>query len=682
MTDLRCADYVIPAAELGAENPLPMFRQPKQNMTVAIDPSVAEADRKYLGWQTSYRVLPYRLQDGYNREKKPRAFKACVLENEILRATVLPEVGGRLASLYHKQKKRELLECNPVFQPANLALRNAWFSGGIEWNTCQLGHYYLTCSPLFAAKIRGTQGEPALRIYEWDRVKCFAWQIDFHLPPGSPFLFTRSRIVNPNDAEIAMYWWTNMAVPELPGTRVLCPADTALHSSNAIQIEQIGLPVHNGIDMTYGAQLPSAREYFFQIPDGQRHWEAALNSDGSGLVHTSTERLKGRKVFYWGMHAGGRRWQEYLSAPGRAYLEIQAGLARTQLESIPMPAKTEWAWTEAFGLLEADAKKVHAKEWNAAWRATEAALEAVLPQKSVDAFDAAAATSTVLAPEEIFARGSGWGALERRRLAAQKKTDRLPPELPFGEAGDAQKPWLALLENGALPERSPGEGPGEYMVQPEWEEMLAKSAETARGNHWLAQLHLGVMRMERGDADGARKAWTQSAQLKPNAWAMRNLSVWKSRQADSETVARPGVPEAANANACELLGQAWDAGPKSAALAIEYATMLLQLNRTAELQAFCQELAPEIRANERIEILSTFAALKAGDLESIEKLFEREFATIREGEVTLTDIWFEYHARKIAVAENITLDESLRKRVKREFPPPQRIDFRVINEVV
>src|SRR5262249_10559980 len=161
----------------------------------------------------------------------------------------------------------------------------------------------------------------ALRIYEWDRVKCFPWQIDFHLPPGSPFLFTRARLVNPHDVEIPMYWWTNMAVPELPGTRVLCPADTALHSSNAVQIEQIGLPVHNGLDMSYGAQLPSAREYFFQIPDGQRRWEAALNADGSGLVHTSTPRLRGRKVFYWGVHPGGRRWQEYLSVPGRAYLE-------------------------------------------------------------------------------------------------------------------------------------------------------------------------------------------------------------------------------------------------------------------------------------------------------------------------------------------------------------------------
>ncbi|MCZ7665985.1 MAG: DUF5107 domain-containing protein [Chloroflexi bacterium] len=42
--------------------------------------------------------------------------------------------------MLHKPSGRELLAKNPVFQPANLALRNAWFSGGIEWNIGAIGH--------------------------------------------------------------------------------------------------------------------------------------------------------------------------------------------------------------------------------------------------------------------------------------------------------------------------------------------------------------------------------------------------------------------------------------------------------------------------------------------------------------------------------------------------------------
>jgi hypothetical protein len=120
VTELRVETYEIPAADLGPENPLPVFRDQKVNLEFSLNPNIPEEDRRYLGWQTGNRVLPHRMQDGYNRNKQPRKFKALVLENEYLRATVLPELGGRLVSLFHKPQNRELLDRNPVFQPANL----------------------------------------------------------------------------------------------------------------------------------------------------------------------------------------------------------------------------------------------------------------------------------------------------------------------------------------------------------------------------------------------------------------------------------------------------------------------------------------------------------------------------------------------------------------------------------
>ena len=95
-------------------------------------------------------------------------YKRQVLENDILRATFLLELGGRLWSLLHKPSGRELLAVNPVFQAANLAIRNAWFSGGVEWNIGFVGHSPFTCSPLFAARVEGPGGAPVLRLYEYE----------------------------------------------------------------------------------------------------------------------------------------------------------------------------------------------------------------------------------------------------------------------------------------------------------------------------------------------------------------------------------------------------------------------------------------------------------------------------------------------------------------------------------
>ena len=97
MTELRIEPYTLPAADLGPENPLPVFRSPQVDNGVLCDESVPAEDRRYLGWQTNFRVLPYRMQDGYSRTKRPRDFRAAVLENEFLRAEFATRDQARVA---------------------------------------------------------------------------------------------------------------------------------------------------------------------------------------------------------------------------------------------------------------------------------------------------------------------------------------------------------------------------------------------------------------------------------------------------------------------------------------------------------------------------------------------------------------------------------------------------------
>ena len=185
---------ILPGAALGPENPLPQFRDPQPDRVVPVRDSVPAEKRERLGESTGFRVLPYRMQDRYTRRREPLTFNSAVLENEHLRATFVPELGGRLISLVHKADERELLCRKPVFQPANLAIRNAWFSGGIEWNLGLFGHAFTTCSPLFAATFMSVDGSPGLRLYEFERCTQLFWQIDFTLPSDSPWLIALRRV--------------------------------------------------------------------------------------------------------------------------------------------------------------------------------------------------------------------------------------------------------------------------------------------------------------------------------------------------------------------------------------------------------------------------------------------------------------------------------------------------------
>ncbi|HCS73481.1 MAG TPA: DUF5107 domain-containing protein, partial [Clostridiales bacterium] len=402
MSTLTFADFKMPSASLGKLNPLPDLRKTADaHASIPIDETtVTKEESQYMGWGKVNGILPYLIQDGYDRKKKPRSWKAAVLENDYIRAAFLPELGGRLWSLIDKTCGRELLYRNPVFQPCNLALRNAWISGGVEWNVGIIGHTPFTVDHMFAEELKLKDGTPVLRMFQYERVRRLIYRVEAMLPEDSRYLFVRVRIDNASEEDTAVYWWSNMAVDEREDVRVLVPADKSYRWGYGGNLRKVSIP-----DMTVQAnqlkgrsndtgtsywdisrttQLPQAMDFFFDLPKEQRRWISAVGGDGYGFIQTSTDVLQGRKLFVWGMGAGGRNWQTYLAQPGYAYLEIQAGLARTQLEHLPMKGGAMLSWMEAYGPITAEAKIVQGEDWSAATAAVEEALESACPRAKVE----------------------------------------------------------------------------------------------------------------------------------------------------------------------------------------------------------------------------------------------------------------------------------------------------------
>ena len=669
MSELHVENWVMPGADLGPENPLPPLRATRDLHVIRDVPGIPEEMLRNMAYGRTPCILPYTMQDRYGRDLQPRPFRVAVLENEILRATFLLELGGRLRSLIHKPSGRELLEANPVFQPANLAIRNAWFSGGVEWNIGIIGHCPFTCAPVFAARVTRPDGTPVLRLYEWERIRQVPLQIDAYLPDGSPVLFVRIRILNPHDHEVPMYWWSNMAVPETPETRVIVPADMAYsfgYGGGGLNV--VSVPEVDGTDVTYTTHIGRSADFFFHVPDGHRPWIAALDGDGTGLVQTSTERMKGRKLFLWGTGAGGKRWQQFLSAPGHAYLEIQAGLARTQMEYLPMPAGAEWSWLESYGLLAAEPGAVHGANWTHARHAVDAALEELIPRAALDAEYERGREFADSPPVEVLQRGSGWGALERLRREACGEAPFCGEGLVFDDESltQEQMPWLSLLREGTLVLPRPGEEPHGYLVQAEWKTLLERVASEGSDSGWLAWLHLGVMRYAAGQREDARQAWERSLQQAGTPWALRNLAVLDEEQGRFD-------------DAAERYIRALQLRPDLLPLAMECGRVLIAAGRPGDWLDLVVELPGPVRRAGRIRLLEGQAALDAGDLGRVERVLAAKLVIedLREGERSLSHLWFDYHTQRLSAEENVPIDDALRARVRSEFPVPQELDFRM-----
>lgn len=671
MSEMRLEKLTMPAARLGPENPLPpLMAVAALRAAPGFDVSVQPEDREYFGWGSPSGLLPYRLQDSYDRNRVMRDFNVVVLENEHLRATFFPELGGRLWSLVHKATGRELFSRNPVFQPANLALRNAWFSGGVEWNIGWTGHWPYTCSPLFAARVRTPDGTPVLRMWEWERVRQVPFQIDAWLPDDSKVLFVRVSIRNPHRDIVPMYWWSNIAVEVNPDTRVLVSAANALvFDSKTNTYLCVDVPCHNEEpDSTYPARFKNtkARDYFYCVPAEARPWIAAVAPSGRGLFQTSTMRLRGRKLFRWGTLPGSQHWQDWLKTP--AYIEIQAGLARTQRHNIPMPPDTTWSWLEAYGDMNVEPDAAYGEDWDKAQQTAKMSIDSQIPAARMDAVLKESGQWAEMAPSsEPFCTGTGWGSLETARRKHAGETELGLPGIffPVNTMDAEQQPWKTLLETGRFPACDPKSEPGSFMVQSEWMALLGKSLMRPEGRHWNALFHFGLMLWHNGRSGEAVSTWKESLRKDENPWAEYCLG-------SASLAARPD-------KAARHFERAFAIRPDLMPLAAIWISALLKCGKHRKALKAADTFPAAMRNAGRILILVGRALLDANKMESLEKLLQEQIIIpdMREGENTTSDLWIDMYAKRLAKARGVTVDDKLRQEAAILHPVPRHLDFRM-----
>ena len=198
--------------------------------------------------------------------------------------------------LWDKEQDQNLLYTNDVLRFSNLATRNAWFSGGVEWNIGIIGHTPFTTEQMYVARTEDEAGNPVLRMYEYERIRDVTYQMDFWLEEDSRFLNCRMRIVNENDEVVPMYWWSNMAVPEFDGGRIIVPARAAYTTVDK-EVRKVEIPMVRGVDVTDYKKIPKSVDYFFEIEEDMPKYIANVNAEGYGLLQMSTDRLKSRKLF-------------------------------------------------------------------------------------------------------------------------------------------------------------------------------------------------------------------------------------------------------------------------------------------------------------------------------------------------------------------------------------------------
>ncbi len=570
------------------------------------------------GWrETSY---PYTQQNSYAEETE-QEITVAVLENEYLYAEFLPTLGGRLWKLYDKKKQRDVLYTNDVIRFRNLSIRNAWFSGGVEWNCGIIGHSPFTCSQMYCAFVKGKNGEDVLRFYEFERVREIYYQIDFWLDENK--LMTAVRIENQNSEVVPMYWWSNMATPEYKGGRVVVPADSAYNNSDGMGIKKSQIPFDNGIDVSYPENIPNTIDYFYDIAKNDDKFIANVDSEGYGLLQFSSSNLKGRKLFSWGHRKGSSHWQKMLTDKAGDYVEIQAGLGKTQYECIPMPPKCVWSFSECYTLADIPESKVNLP-YNELVNAVREQIHSLGGCSALDEKLPDFLNDISLQKGDVVLSGSGFGYLNKTLGG------KAPEHLAF-YADDEVKPWIDLAENKTLMGRL------SFAYGCKMENLLMKNRNIC---NWNIAYQLALLAYDRREFEKAKQYCAQSLIFDNNEYN-NHLYGFILYQLDDE-------------RSVYFAEKCIDINSGSYWLAESVFALLLKQKAYSSVIGCFDKLSEDIKQNPRILMYLSMAYLKAGDAKKAEEILTGNGGLVlldfREGDKFL-DILYR-SIRKTVYGEN------------------------------
>jgi tetratricopeptide (TPR) repeat protein len=279
-------------------------------------------------YSTNRFSYPYTLRTEITGHRVPHDLRAIYLENEYLKCSVLPDIGGHVYTCVDKISGQPMFYANPSLKKAKIGYRGAWAAFGVEFNF-PVSHNWVSMSPVDFAFGTKLDGSASVTVGNTDRVYGMQWIVELTLRPGSTVLEQHVTLNNRSDVRHRFYWWNNAAVQAWDDSRIEYPMRfAAAHGFAEVQpwpIDAQGKDlsiIRNQADGPVSLFVHGSRENFMGV------WHPKTNA---GTAHFADyAELPAKKIWSWGVDPDGLDWRNALSDNNSAYVEIQAGLFRNQ----------------------------------------------------------------------------------------------------------------------------------------------------------------------------------------------------------------------------------------------------------------------------------------------------------------------------------------------------------------
>lgn len=276
---------------------------------------------------------PYPAQIKLGDQLTNVTYNMVYLENEYLKITIIPALGGRLFSAIDKTNGHELFHRNSVIKPDLIGTLGAWISGGIEW--CFPHHHRpSTFLPADYFLQQHEDGSATVWIGETERGQRLRGIVGVTLHPGRSYIDVDYRLNNTSTTTENFLFWANVAVTADENFRTFWPPSQEIgvfHSQTDFTHWPVSNQNYRGIDYTSGVDLtwwknhPNPVSFFMWHPE-----EGFIGgydyAKKAGIIHIGdVYENPVSKLWQFGPGFEGQNARRKLTDDGKAYVELMTG---------------------------------------------------------------------------------------------------------------------------------------------------------------------------------------------------------------------------------------------------------------------------------------------------------------------------------------------------------------------
>lgn len=267
---------------------------------------------------------PYFRFDGFSAKGTDRQWKVVSLENDYIKLTLFPEIGGKIWGAVDKTTGKEFIYNNHVVKFRDIAMRGPWTSGGIEFNFGIIGHAPTSSTPVDYVTRQKPDGSVSCYVSSYELVTRTLWTVEVNLPKDKAYFTTTTTWHNSSSIDQPYYQWMNAGYPTAGNAEFCYPGTNYIGHGGELHSFPLD---EQGRDISWYEKNDFGNSKSYHIVGKYNDFYGAYwhDNDFGSIHHADYDEKLGMKIFLWGLSREGGIWEDLLTDTNGQYIELQSG---------------------------------------------------------------------------------------------------------------------------------------------------------------------------------------------------------------------------------------------------------------------------------------------------------------------------------------------------------------------